>query len=145
MKANLNELGNGLPLPPALVEAIHTGRWAVPSLDKLQAVFAHAASKDEPIAHPAFFDLDGIQRENEGWSDESLPSYLGSKDDKVQPGDIDPSRSVVIADLGPDRLIALDYRTSDENPRVVYLTGNEKPRWIEAAPDIDTLFHILGL
>lgn len=145
MKANLNELINGLPLPLALVEAIHSGRWTAPPIDKLEATFPLATVAGEPIQHPAFFDLDGLQRENEGWNDETLASYLGKKSDEVQPGDIDPAQSVVIADLGPDRLIALDYRTSDEKPRVVYLTGNEQPRWVEAAPDIETLLDDLGL
>lgn len=145
MKSNLNELVNGLPLPSALIEAIQSGRWVTPSLLKLEAVFPLAVDDAEPVLHPAFFDLDGIQRENDGWSEETLPSYLGDKDDKVQPGDIDPSQSVVIADLGPDRLIALDYRVSEENPRVVYLTGNQRPRWVEAAPDVESLLCLLGL
>ena len=95
--------------------------------------------------HPAFFSLEGMRRENEGWCDETLDSYLGGKDGVVQPGDIDPARSVVIADLGPDRLVALDYRKSQERPSVVYLTGNEEPRWVEAAPDVETLLRVLGL
>lgn len=145
MKTNLHQAINGLPLPPALVEAIHSGRWVAPSLEKLEAAFPIAVDSSEPILHPAFFDLDGIQRENDGWSDETLPSYLGKKDRQVEPGDIDPAQSVVIADLGPDRLIALDYRASDEKPCVVYLTGNKEPRWVEAAPDIESLLHVLGL
>lgn len=145
MKSNLTELVNGLPLPTALIDAIHSGRWVAPSVDKLESVFPLAIGGGEPIRHPAFFNLDGMQRENDGWSDETLGSYLGNSDDKVQPGDIDPTQSVVIADLGPDRLIALDYRTSEEKPRVAYLAGNEQPRWVEAAPDIESLLRILGL
>ncbi|HQU44652.1 MAG TPA: hypothetical protein PK867_17675 [Pirellulales bacterium] len=145
MTTDAEELVNGLPLPSALVEAIQTGRWVAPLLHKLEAVFPLAADEGEPICHPAFFDLDGMQRENDGWSEETLPSYLGEKDDKVQPGDIDPSQSIVIADLGPDRLVALDYRVSDENPRVVYLTGNQQPRWVEAAPNVESLMRLLGL
>ena len=145
MKSNLTELVNGLPLPTALVDAIHSGRWVVPSIDKLESVFPLANAGGEPIRHPAFFNLDGMQRENDGWTDETLAFYLGNSGDQVQPGDIDPTQSVVIADLGPDRLIALDYRTSEENPRVVYLIGNEQPRWVEAAPDIETLMRMLGL
>jgi hypothetical protein len=145
MKSNISELVNGLPIPPALVEAIHSGRWVAPPVDKLQAVFPLAATSSETIRHPAFFDLDGMQRENEGWSQETLPSYLGKSDSNVRPGDIDPSQSVIIADLGPDRLIALDYRTSEERPCVIYLMGNEQPRWVEAAPDIESLLSVLGL
>ena len=145
MKSNLSELVNGLPLPAALIEAIHSGRWTAPSPERLETAFPMAMNAGEPVRHPAFFDLDGMHRENDGWCGETLESYLGKKDSKDQPGDINPAQSVVIADLGPDRLIALDYRTSEEKPRVVYLTGNEQPRWIEAAPDVETLMSMLGL
>lgn len=145
MKSNLSELVNGLPLPPSLLEAIHTGRWLAPSIEKLEAAFPLAVNADEPIQHPVFFDLEGMQRENDGWSQEILPSYVGQTDGKAQPGDINPVLSVVIGDLGPDRLIALDYRPSDEKPRVVYLTDNDGPRWVEAAPDIETLLCRLSL
>jgi hypothetical protein len=131
---------NGLVLPAALVEAIHSGRWVVPSDDRLRTVFPL-----EPTSHAAFFGLDSMERENKGWLDENEEFYLGQKDDSVHPGDIDPAQSVVIADLGPDRLIALDYRPSQEKPTVVYLTGNEQSRWIEVAPDIETILGLLGL
>jgi hypothetical protein len=116
-----------------------------PSLEKLAAAFPVAAHPREPIWHPAFFSLQALERENEGWPDETLVSYLGKKDVAVQPGNIDPAQSVVIGDLGPDRLIALDYRTSKERPSVVYLVGNEEPRWVQAAPDIETLLRMLDL
>ena len=131
---------NGLPLPTALVEAIHAGRWIVPAHEKLRAAFPL-----EPIVHPLFYNLEGMLRENAGWQDETLESYLGRKCSSAYPGDIDPTKSVLIADLGPDRLIALDYRESQESPGVVYLTGDIESQWIEAAPDIETLLSILDL
>ena len=140
MSESQETIVNGLVLPAALVDAIRSGRWAVPSPDRLRAAFPL-----ETCDHPAFFSLEGMRRENEGWCDETLDSYLGGEDGVVQPGDIDPARSVVIADLGPDRLVALDYRRSQERPSVVYLTGNEEPRWVEAAPDVETLLRVLGL
>jgi hypothetical protein len=136
----LNIEVNGLQLPLALVDAIRSGRWTVPSKSVLQAVFP-----SEPIEHPSFFGIDELKRENAGWPTEATAYYLGRENEKDAPGNIDPTKSVIIGDLGPDRLIALDFRASNDRPCVVYLTGNEESRWIKAAPDIESLLRILGL
>jgi hypothetical protein len=140
MMSSPNTIINGLPLPTALIQAIHAGRWIVPAHEKLRAAFPL-----EPIVHPLFYNLDCMLRENAGWQDETLKPYLGKKSSSAYPGDIDPTKSVLIADLGPERLIALDYRESQENPSVVYLTGHIEPQWIEAAPNIETLLSALDL
>lgn len=53
-------------------------------------------------------------------------------------GDIDPKKSLLIGDLGPDRLIALDYR-GNESPRVLYLVGETESLWILAAQNLQVL------
>jgi hypothetical protein len=131
---------NGLPLPPALVGALRGGRWIAPAREKLRAAFPL-----EKVVQAVFYDVQGMQRENEGWCNETQYAYLGERDSFTRRGDIDPSRSVLIGDLGPDRLIALDYRVSRERPSVVCLTGGERPRWVEAARDIENLLEVLGL
>jgi hypothetical protein len=131
----------GHRLPQDLIDAIETGKWSTPvDQHKLQEVFLH-----ESVDHPLLFDLESLHRENSNWSKETLDAYLGKRDEQFPPGDIDPSQSVLIGDLGPDKLIALDFRKNSSKPRVLYLVGNEEPRWVEAASDIGTLLHRLGL
>jgi len=96
-----------------------------------------------------------MPRENAHWPDETSEVFWGTKSSLVYPGDIDPKKSVLIAGLGPDQPIALDYRESLENPSVVYLIYGEDIEaddpaidavfWIEAAPNIETLLSALNL
>ena len=57
---------------------------------------------------------------------------------------LDLARSVIIAGLGPDMPVVLDYRLSLESPRVLYL-GGDRPRWVEVASDVGDLLTRLGL
>lgn len=75
-------------------------------------------------------DLDRI------WLATAGPAYHGNADEGFVPGDIDPARAVLIADLGPDRLIALDYRESETRPSVIALTNAEHSCWVKVADDI---------
>jgi hypothetical protein len=56
---------------------------------------------------------------------EAGPCYWGKASEGIVPGDIDPAKAVLIGDLGPDRLIALDYRESLTDPRVIGLTSED--------------------
>ncbi|GLY91490.1 hypothetical protein [Actinoallomurus iriomotensis] len=131
---------NGLPLPGALCAAIEDRRWAPPADELLTRVFG-----DRPQG-PRFYSLDHMRFENHRWPEvgSGLPAYLGSPDAAAPPGDIDPRRSVLIGDLGHEMPFALDFRTSWDRPRVVYLTiGTD--RWITVAPDAEVLLDRLGL
>ncbi|MDR7325256.1 MULTISPECIES: SMI1/KNR4 family protein [Catenuloplanes] len=105
-----------------------------------------AVFRDRP-AQPAFYGTSGMTGETAYWHAESDPDtiaqYVGRADPKDPPGDIDPSKSILIGDLGPDQPIALDYRTGQERPPVVYLTTYGG--WIQVAPDIESLLERLGL
>lgn len=129
---------NGLPLPRELVDALEDGRWQR-SVDSItfQCVFG-----DEPT-DPSLYNIDDMQRENRTWVQQHDPVYLGRPSDEHPPGDIDPERSVLIGDLGPDMPFALDYRSNDATPRVVYL--DLEGRWREVAPDIGQLLAALGI
>ncbi len=117
---------NELPLPAALVRAMHEGRWRVPSQAVLRRVF-----RERPIA-PVFFDLPRMIVENERWLRETDPAYFGHADTQAPPGDLNPAQSVLIGAMGPELPIALDYRRGLEQPSVVYLhSGGD--RWITIA------------
>lgn len=117
---------NELPLPVALVRAMHEGRWRVPSMPVLRRVF-----RERPIA-PVFFDLPRMIVENERWLRETDPAYFGHADTQAPPGDLNPAESVLIGAMGPELPVALDYRRGLEQPSVVYLhSGGD--RWITIA------------
>ena len=132
---------NGLLLPIALEAAIRRGVWRTPDSSQLDRLFP-----DEKAPHANFYNLRLMMAENASWLAESSPSYLGRASSDKSGGDIDPSRSVLIADLGPDKLIALDYRRSASAPAVVYLRHErDGSRWIAVSPDVDSFMECVGI
>ena len=129
---------NELRLPDALIQAIASGRWQSPEVGKLYETFPL-----ERVVQPEFYSIEYMRIENSGWIKQTLVYFLGKQDLSNPPGDLDPTQSLLIADLGPDQPIALDYRKSHEKPSVVYLTGSKPTCWIEVAPDIETLLSLL--
>ena len=130
---------HGLPLPPALIAAMTTGRWRTPSSPALRVLFP-----EEPL-HPCFYAPGHIQFENKDWPALAVsPSYLGLPSTHRPPGDIDPKRAILIGDLTVDKPIALDYRQSMTDPRVVYL-ADPPLNWVEIAPSISVFLDALGL
>lgn len=69
---------------------------------------------------PSLYSFSGMQQENEGWPTGDVVFHTGQIDRHRTPGTIDPQRSVLIGDLQPELLIALDYRDSASNPSVLY-------------------------
>lgn len=129
---------NGLTIPPALLDAIANGEWAKLSASRrLTTVFPRCK-----IVHPSFYDVDAMNLENANWADETDPVYVGSDRAKGQPGTIDPRQSVLIADLGPDRPIALDYR-SGSDPSVVYLAEDDTHGWLTVASNVESFLKKL--
>jgi hypothetical protein len=127
----------GLELPGDLLEAIGGGRWKAPKdVDRIKDIFG-----DEPD-WPQFYDLASITRQNQFFQNRSLVEL-----DEDVPGSsrglgVDPALAVLIGDLGADMPIALDYRPSRNNPRVIYLADDG---WREVAPDFEMLCRRLGL
>ncbi len=128
---------NGLPLPEALLAAMGDGRWVAPDLDAQRRVFGEAHGD------ALFYPLEFMRQENAAWPGDKGPIYFGDPDPSRPPGDIDPARSVLIADLGPDRMVALDYRTSPDTPAVVFL-GSREPGWVQVAGSAAELLDLLG-
>ena len=135
-------LVGGLRVPELLLKAIREDRWVAPNDPALLAsIFGEAPQQ------PTFYKVNGMVRENESWHSEMEPEtrewYVGSKSLESPPGDIDPARSLLIGDMGPDQPFALDYRTSDSDPSVVYLRSDNG--WVEIAPNIRALLSLLGV
>jgi hypothetical protein len=129
---------HGLLLPAPLVRALEEHRWRCPVEAILRRVF-----REKPV-RAEFFDLATILDVNLRWRDERDPAFVGHPDPRAPPGDIDPTRSLLLGNLGPDLPFALDYRLSLDDPRVLYLhSGGD--RWITVAPDIEQLLVRLQL
>jgi hypothetical protein len=126
---------NGLPVPPLLVAAIRHGKWRPPSDPRLiQDVFGES----EPES-PQFYDLASMVPQNRRLPERSVRQVYGEVVEGASVG-LDPRRAVFIGDLGIDKPIALDYRQSLDDPRVLYLgrTG-----WVEVAESVQMLLQKL--
>jgi hypothetical protein len=135
---------NGLPLPSALVSLIKAGRWRAPAdRSELDRLFP---KRGDFLLYPP----DYMPFENRHWIETTHRYFAGAPDPANPPGDIDPARAVLIADLGNgwDQPIALDYRASVDEPRVLLFcwrrNGNGN-RWVEIAPNIESFAGLLGL
>jgi hypothetical protein len=137
---------NGLRLPSELFALMAAGRWKRP--DDLSGV--RELFPGELFAQGSTFTLYSLRMmESETRSlrkvrEKDRAIYIGEPDPADPPGDIDSRYAVVIGDmgLGSDQPIALDYRGSGNNPRVLTLrwkTGHrpfgQQNRWVEVAPD----------
>ena len=133
---------NGLRLPPTLEAAMRDGTWRTPdSFGAWTMLFPR-----DNAHHAKLYSLKLMNAENASWPIESSPSYLGVADGRHPPGDIDPAKSLLIGDLGPDQLIALDYRAAPGSVPVLYLSEEkEGSRWIRIAHDIEAFLSGIGL
>ena len=131
---------NDLPLPAALVQAVESGAWQTP---KSRDVW-HSLFPDKEIVQPMLYPLDQLEGKD-SWLGLTGPGYLGHTGEGIAPGDIDQSRAVLIGDVGPDRLIALDYRESKTRPSVIALTSEEHSCWRRVADDIESFMQAIGL
>jgi hypothetical protein len=155
---------NGLPLPHDLIALIEAGRWKpLTDLSGVERLFPDLVARRPHLTNAFYspfvlYSLALMSAENGGWATiESKPwaktrrsEFLGAPDPDHAPGDIDPSLSFLIADvgLGYEQPIALDYRVSMDAPRVLTLKwgvrGGEN-RWVTIAPDIRTFAELVGL
>jgi hypothetical protein len=127
---------NSLDLPPLLLELIEGNKWCLPDD---QSIF------DELFDHHSgvtFYSTSQMEMETSSWLSLSVhgSNLRGAPDPENSPGDIEPSLTVLIGDIGMglDSPFALDYRTSVLSPRIVHFRWhgpNEFSRWVEIAPD----------
>jgi hypothetical protein len=131
---------NGLPLPAALVEAMRSDVWQTPNhRETWRALFP-----DNEIVQPMLYKFKSANS-NDPWLSQAGPAYYGNTSEGFIPGTIDPKLAVLIADLGPDRLIALDYRDSLTRPSVIALTSSDHGCWCRVADDIESFMRALGI
>lgn len=127
-----------LPLPEGLLCAMYERRWVCPPMPVLKRVFRETPTK------PVFYPREALPDTHARWLKETNPAFFGHPDPQAPPGDIDRELSLLLGELGPDCLFALDFRASMSKPSVIYLhSGGD--RWITVAPTIDDLLHRLRL
>ncbi|MGW0824590.1 hypothetical protein [Streptomyces sp. NPDC002845] len=119
----------GLPVPSQLIAMIRAGKWVTRSDEILSEVFG-----ERPV-QPLFYGEGMLIRENRGWHAD--PDNAGPPQPLVE-GNLGllVERSLVIADLGPDMPIVLDFRLSFTSPRVLYPRGLA---WVQIAASFEEL------
>lgn len=117
---------NGFQLPRSLLDLIETGRWRSPADESgLNRLF--------PVRSEfCCYTFAAMEGETQVLYRQPGPTWRGTRDSNRPPGDVDPTRTVLIADLGLgyDQPIALDFRLSIEHPRVLTLC------WDKPAPPV---------
>jgi len=127
---------NGLLLPAKFVQLVVSGRWRTPSNPtRLHEKFPRGLN---------FYTFECLLFENAHWIQERDPVWLGKPRASSPPGDIDPGRSLIVADLGvgKEQPIALDYRKHDLLPSILLLGEAD---WIEIAPTIEDFVEQIGI
>jgi hypothetical protein len=126
---------NGMTLPQGLIEALESGEWKrnEPNLSKIFPATL--------LSMPLLYSFSGMQQENERWPTGDVVFHVGETDRNSTPGTIDPRRSVLIGDLQPELLIALDYRDSASSPAVLF--QDMQGYWHKVAPTFDEFWNRL--
>lgn len=137
---------NSLPLPALLLELIEGNRWRTPEDHR---VFDRLFPEHSGVT---FYSPSQMEKETSWWLSLSIGGSClrGRPDSNHAPGDIERSLTVLIGDVGMgfDAPFALDYRTSNLNPRVIHYRRHEhteRSRWLEIAPDFQSFVHLLNL
>jgi hypothetical protein len=129
-------VGN-LQIPNEIISAIESGEWVLPGEESvLLDLFTEL-----PQPGSKLYSIEWMLKETFAWWEspaEEYEYYGGGKskvDDDFET--IDPKCSILIGDLGVDMPLALDYQTSLDSPRVLYLPSYASG-WIEVTPDVYT-------
>jgi hypothetical protein len=145
---------NGLPLPEALVALIRRGSWVHPGPDKLREIIPFLVDPVVFVSSPeamAFHTMSMGRLVDYARCSETFHMLRGDRlAEPVELPWLDVNRFVVIAVCerpGDDVVIALDYRTSLADPRVV---ANEWDSvsgcfWREVAPNFSGFAKRIGL
>jgi hypothetical protein len=140
---------NGLPLPPLLVELVKQDKWQHPNHEVMRTVIPFLS---DPVI---FIEIENIHRQStryleimERWSFNAISGAKSTVPVELPWLDID--RAVLIAanqQTGDDVAIALDYRTSIDNPRVVASDwhNNKQHLWREVTPTFSEFVERIGI
>ena len=141
----------GLPMPPALVSLIESGRWVHPGDDVLKKVMPFL---EAPVD---FLSIDSMESESSGHlaNDPRYSSMFHEMrgSDSVSVPDLpwrDVSRSFFIAVnryLGDDIGIALDFRKGGEaDPSVIASHwGDQTCKWVRVSDSLSGFLRLVGL
>jgi hypothetical protein len=116
----------------ALIEALQDGRWCGrPDPTHLSKSLGISA----PL--PLLYDLAGIEGTNRHWVSERRQVYVGVPSESPVPGDMDPELSLLIGELEPDVMIALDYRSNPPSVAICLPDAPLMSPWTAVAVSIE--------
>ena len=144
---------NGLDLPSIILELIAANRWQMPTDPARLRRFFYDFG--EPgMGGPKLFLPPQMQSETNGmlkWGH----ALCGKADPNNLPGDIEPTKTVIIGDtgIGWDAPIALDYRKMSDDPSVLWFywrppanqDKREPWRWVQISPTAASFAETLEL
>lgn len=147
---------NNLPLPALLIFLIQNGKWNHPGDEKLRRLIPFL--QDDLM----FVDIKRMQSESEGQLEiadlppllppERLRQVRGSKSPSpIELPWLDVEKMIFVAisrEIGADIAIALDYRTSISDPRVIinqWQISDGNSLWREVTPTFTEFVECLGL
>ena len=129
----------GLSLPRDLVAVLQSGKWSPPADPQV-----YIDTFGELPDHVMFYGLEEMIRQNSSWQSSSVQEVSGNPVKGHSVG-IEPARSVVIGDLGPDMPIALDFRNSNDKPSVLYQRYRGGVVWLKVADTVGELLERLKI
>lgn len=130
----------GMALPSCLVKAIDDGTWAsLAKSPKIEEVFGEA-----PV-RASFYSLSAMVAMTKWWreelDEETLECYYGTSSASVAAGYISRMGAVIVAGLGPDLIVALEYDGPHASPSVVFL--GQQNHWRKISENVCDLIYAL--
>ncbi len=101
----------------------------------------------EEIDSPKLYAYPLLVKTNGEWINEKREIFLGKADGIVNPGTLNPQKSLLIGELAQDNLVALDFSASSTDPSISYLKwyAPNTMRWTLAVADLATFFKNLDI
>lgn len=116
----------GHALPGTLARLIRSGEWP----PKVASTTLLEVFGEEPEPSAKMYSVDEMEGETSRWQGETDPVYLGLGEESLS-----PAMSILIGDLGHDRPIGIDLRSSPAPVRLLTIDG----RWRAVANSVDEL------
>lgn len=129
-------------VPEQITSLVRQGTWKPPSEMKVW----FSLIERENVFQPTFYDLQRLNGKSI-WASDAGNDCIGVLEEGITPGIVDPLHVIIFGDLGPDRFLALDLRTSATNPAVCAFIPRDEAEscWIQIAPSLDEFLLTLGI